>query len=238
MTTQSVQNFIKIHQSNIIKDFDIMRLILLGPPGAGKGTQALSIAKEFNIPHISTGNILRANIKQGTELGLKAKSIMDSGLLVPDNLVMEIVEDRLKQDDCKRGFLLDGFPRTIVQAESLDNILEKLNISLNFAISIQVDTSVLVERAVGRRICKECGATYHTIFNPSKGGDVCELCSGKLYQRPDDNEKTVSKRIEVYISETAPLIGYYQQQGILVTIDGHQSISKVFEGIAKLLRRN
>ncbi|MGV8145281.1 MAG: adenylate kinase [Alkaliphilus sp.] len=215
-----------------------MRLILLGPPGAGKGTQAVSIAKEFNIPHISTGDIFRLNIKQGTVLGLKAKSILDSGLLVPDELVVEIVEDRLKQEDCKNGFLLDGFPRTIIQAKELDNILKSSNISLDYAINIQVDKSILVERAVGRRICKECGATYHAIFNHPKEDDICDLCSGKLYQRPDDNKGTVAKRIEVYLNETAPLIDYYEGSGVLATIDGQKSIAMVFEEIIKLLRKN
>ncbi|PHS34281.1 MAG: adenylate kinase [Alkaliphilus sp.] len=215
-----------------------MRLILLGPPGAGKGTQAVSVAKEFSIPHISTGDIFRLNIKQGTQLGLKAKSILDSGLLVPDDLVVEIVEDRLKQEDCKNGFLLDGFPRTIVQAKSLDTILNNSNISLNFAINIQVDKSILVERAVGRRICKECGATYHVLFKPSKNPDSCELCGGELYQRPDDNEKTVSKRIEVYLRETAPLIEYYKSSGVLATIDGQKPIDMVLEEIFKLLRKD
>jgi len=215
-----------------------MRLILLGPPGAGKGTQAVSIAKELNIPHISTGDMLRLNIKQGTELGLKAKSILDSGLLVPDDLIVEIVEDRLKHEDCKNGFLLDGFPRTIVQAESLDNILKNSNISLDFAINIQVDKSVLLKRAVGRRICKKCGATYHVIFKPSKNLDSCELCGANLYQRPDDNEKTVSKRIEIYRRETAPLIEYYKSSGILASIDGQKSIDRVLEEIFKLLKKD
>ncbi len=214
-----------------------MRIILLGPPGAGKGTQAASIAEEFSIPHISTGDIFRYNIKEGTDLGKKAKSYMDQGLLVPDELVVAIVEDRLKQQDCHRGFLLDGFPRTVVQAEALDNVMEKMGVALNKVINIEVDKHVLVERAVGRRICKSCGATYHVKFNPSNTGDVCQKCGGNLYQRDDDNEATVTKRIDVYLNETMPLIEYYENRGKLAVIDGQQHIDKVYEDIVKVLRR-
>ncbi len=212
-----------------------MRLILLGPPGAGKGTQASAIVEKDNVPHISTGDIFRYNIKQGTELGKKAKSYMDKGLLVPDEVVVEIVEDRLKNDDCKDGFLLDGFPRTVVQAEALDKVLKNMHISLDKVINIEVDKGILVGRAVGRRICKECGATFHIENNPSAKGDICDKCGGKLYQRDDDNEQTVTKRIEVYLNDTAPLVEYYNRQDKLVTIDGNKEINKVFEDIVASL---
>lgn len=212
-----------------------MRLILLGPPGAGKGTQAAGIVEKYGIPHISTGDIFRKNIKEGTELGIKAKDYMDKGLLVPDELVVAIVEDRLQQDDCKKGFLLDGFPRTVNQAEALDRALEKMNQALDKVINVDVNKDSLVERAVGRRICKECGATYHVVFNPPKKDGVCDKCGGSLYQRADDNEETVSKRIEVYLEETQPLIDYYNNKNIIATIDGQQDIDKVFADIVAAL---
>ncbi len=212
-----------------------MRLILLGPPGAGKGTQAASIVEKYNVPHISTGDIFRKNIKEGTDLGKKAKEYMDKGLLVPDELVVAIVEDRLKEDDCKDGFLLDGFPRTVNQAEELDKVLENMDISLDKVINIKVDKELLVKRVVGRRICKECGATYHVDFNPPREEGKCDVCGGELYQRNDDKEETVSKRIEVYTNETAPLINYYNDKKILVDIDGQQDINKVFEDIVVAL---
>lgn len=212
-----------------------MRLILLGPPGAGKGTQAANIVNKYNLPHISTGDIFRANIKQGTELGKRAKEYMDKGELVPDSLVVELVEDRLSKDDTQVGFMLDGFPRTIYQAEALDEVLNNMGSSLNYVVNIVVDPSVLVERAVGRRICRDCGATYHIKFNPSKVEDVCDKCSGELYQRSDDNEETVTNRISVYTNETAPLVDYYEKSGKLVTIDGLQDIEKVFSDIEKAL---
>ena len=208
-----------------------MRLILLGPPGAGKGTQAVFIAGKYNIPHISTGDIFRDNIKQGTELGKKAKDYMDKGLLVPDELVVEIVEDRLKQGDCTNGFLLDGFPRTVMQAQTLDKVLKNIGVGLDKVINIEADKGVLVERAVGRRICKECGTTFHIKNNPSAKGDICDRCGGNLYQRDDDNEETVTRRIEVYLNETAPLIEYYSKQIKLVTVDGTEEIDKGFEEI-------
>ncbi|QUH19897.1 adenylate kinase [Alkaliphilus sp. B6464] len=212
-----------------------MRLILLGPPGAGKGTQAAAIVEKYNIPHISTGDIFRYNIKQGTELGKKAKGYMDQGLLVPDEVVVEIVEDRLKQEDCTGGFLLDGFPRTVVQAEALDKVLANMDGALDRVINIEVDKGILVERAVGRRICRECGATFHVKYNPSIKGENCDQCGGNLYQRDDDNEETVTKRIEVYLKETTPLIEYYNKQDKLVTIDGDRKISVVFEDIVTSL---
>lgn len=213
----------------------LMRLVLLGPPGAGKGTQAAGIVDRYHIPHISTGDIFRKNIKEGTELGVKAKEYMDKGLLVPDELVVAIVEDRLKASDCKDGFLLDGFPRTVKQAQALDDVLAKMDIALNKVINVSVDKDVLVGRAVGRRICKDCGATYHIEFNPPAKQDICDKCGGTLYQRADDNEATVSKRIEVYLNETQPLIDYYKGKDILVTINGQQEINKVFEDIVAAL---
>jgi len=212
-----------------------MRLILLGPPGAGKGTQAANIVEQYQLPHISTGDIFRANIKQGTDLGKRAKEFMDKGELVPDTLVVELVEDRLQKDDTKIGFMLDGFPRTLPQAEALDSVLANMGSTLNYVVNIVVDPSVLVERAVGRRICRDCGATYHIKFNPSKEENVCDKCSGELYQRSDDNEETVSNRIAVYTNETAPLVEYYTKAGKLVSIDGLQDIDKVFADIQKAL---
>lgn len=212
-----------------------MRLILLGPPGAGKGTQAEKIAKEFNIPHISTGDIFRANIKNETELGVKAKQYIDNGELVPDSVVVAIVEDRIKQDDTKNGFLLDGFPRTENQALALDEVLTESDISLDAVINIKVDSQVLVSRITGRRICKDCGATYHIEFNPPAEEGVCDLCGGELYQRSDDNEDTVQNRIDVYNKQTAPLIEYYSKQDLIKTIDGEQAIDKVFTDIVKKL---
>ncbi len=214
-----------------------MRLILLGPPGAGKGTQAANIVDKYKIPHISTGDIFRKNIKEGTELGKKAKEYIDGGQLVPDSLTIALVEDRLKQDDATDGFLLDGFPRNIAQAEALDTVLENMDQKLSSVINISVDPSILVERAVGRRICKNCGATYHIAFNPSKEEGVCDKCSGDLYQRSDDNEETVGSRIKVYSDETAPLIDYYTKQGVIINVDGQKDIKLVFEDIASALGR-
>ncbi|SHH55959.1 Adenylate kinase [Caloranaerobacter azorensis DSM 13643] len=212
-----------------------MRLILLGPPGAGKGTQASGIVKKYNIPHISTGDIFRKNIKEGTELGKKAKEYIDKGLLVPDDIVVAIVKDRLTESDCKDGFLLDGFPRTVAQADALETELKNLNMQLDKVINIEVDKEALIERAVGRRICKECGATYHIKFNPPKQEGICDICGGELYQRKDDTVETVTKRIEVYLEQTKPLIDYYKDKGILANIDGMQDIDKVFEDIVSAL---
>lgn len=212
-----------------------MRLILLGPPGAGKGTQAVSIVKKYNIPHISTGDIFRKNIKEGTVLGKKAKEYMDQGLLVPDELVVDLVKDRLSQEDCKNGFLLDGFPRTEFQADELDKVLTEMSIALNKVINIEVDPKVLEERAVGRRMCRSCGAAFHVKFNPSKKDGICDLCEGELYQRDDDTAATVEKRIQVYLSQTEPLIKYYTSKNIIANINGQQDIEKVFEDIIDCL---
>ena len=212
-----------------------MRLIRLGPPGAGKGTQASGIVDKYRVQQIDTGDIFRKNIKENTELGRKAKEYMDKGLLVPDELVVAIVEDRLKEADASEGFLLDGFPRTENQAQALDTALEKMDTKLDKVINIEVDKSILVGRAVGRRICKNCGATYHIEFNKPKQEGICDLCQGELFQRSDDTEETVSKRIEVYLNETQPLIDYYTKKDILVTIDGQQDINKVLEDIVSAL---
>ncbi len=212
-----------------------MRLVLLGPPGAGKGTQASAIIEKYSIPHISTGDILRSNIKKGTELGKKAKEYMDKGLLVPDDLVVSLVKDRLLEDDCKNGFLLDGFPRTVNQADALDEVLTNMNIKLDKVINIDVDRDELINRAVGRRICKNCGATYHIKFNPPKEEDKCDACGNCLFQRDDDKEETVAKRIEVYTKQTKPLIDYYEKKNIILNVDGNKSIEKVFEEIVKKL---
>lgn len=208
-----------------------VRLVLLGPPGAGKGTQAAGIVEKYNIPHISTGDIFRKNIKEGTKLGLEAKGYMDKGLLVPDELVVSIVKDRLLEDDCKSGFLLDGFPRTVAQADALNAELEEMSISLDRVINIDVPSAELIKRAVGRRICRQCGATYHVELNKPEKEGICDSCEGELYQRDDDKEETVSKRIEVYTDQTQPLIDYYKKKGILIDIDGLQSIEKVFSDI-------
>jgi len=212
-----------------------MRLILLGPPGAGKGTQAANISERYNIPHISTGDIFRANIKAGTPLGVKAKSYIDAGQLVPDTLVVEIVADRLTEEDAKNGFLLDGFPRTVNQAEELKSFLASKSISLNRVINIAVDPTVLIERAVGRRICKACGATYHVAFNAPKTEGVCDKCGGELYQRSDDVAETVKNRIEVYQNETSPLISFYRNESLIADIDGLQAIDLVSKAIVEAL---
>ena len=208
-----------------------MKLVILGPPGAGKGTQAEYIVERYNIPHISTGDIFRENIKNNTELGKEAKSYMDKGLLVPDDLVIALVEDRLNKDDAKEGFLLDGFPRTVAQAVSLDSILDKNDDKLTKVINISVDPEILIERAVGRRVCKTCGMTYHVKFNPPKEEGICDKDGTKLIQRDDDTEETVKTRISVYFDQTAPLIDYYRAQNLLIDIDGAKDIDKVFDDI-------
>ena len=211
-----------------------MKIIMLGAPGAGKGTQAELIAEKYNIPHISTGDIFRSNIKNGTELGKKAKSYMDQGLLVPDELTCDLVADRIVADDCANGFILDGFPRTIPQAHALDTVLAKMNTAMDFAINVDVPDEVIVSRMGGRRVCS-CGATYHVEFNPPKVSGICDVCGKELYIRDDDQPQTVQKRLDVYHENTQPLIDYYEKQGILKTVDGTQNMEKVFADITDLL---
>ena len=213
-----------------------MHILLMGPPGAGKGTQAANLVKEFSIPHISTGDMFRAAIKEGTELGKQAKACIDAGNLVPDEITIGIVKERLAQDDCKKGFILDGFPRTVKQAEALSNILVEIGLNLKSVLNINVPSADLVERAVGRRICRSCGATYHIKFSPSKKADVCDVCGGELYQRADDTEETMKNRLSVYEAQTKPLIDYYQNAGLYVEIDGRQAIDKVFADVVETLK--
>lgn len=208
----------------------------MGLPGAGKGTQAERIVEKYGIPHISTGDMFRAAIKDETELGLQAKSFMDKGELVPDEVTIGIVHERLGKPDCEKGFLLDGFPRTVAQAEALENILSDLSRRINFVINIDVDQEILMERLTGRRICKSCGATYHLVFNPPAKEGECDRCGGELYQRADDNEATVKNRLEVNIKQTKPLLDFYEQKGYLRNINGQQEIGKVFTDLDSLLR--
>lgn len=207
----------------------------MGLPGAGKGTQAEKIVQKYGIPHISTGDMFRAAIKDETELGLKAKSFMDKGELVPDEVTIGIVRERLSKDDCEKGFLLDGFPRTVAQADALEDILSDLNKKIDYVINIDVDQSILMERLTGRRICKECGATYHLVFNPPAKDGECDRCGGELYQRADDNEATVQNRLDVNIKQTKPLLNFYETKGYLRNIDGQQDINKVFSDLDALL---
>lgn len=215
-----------------------MNIILMGLPGAGKGTQAERIVSEFSIPHISTGDMFREAVKEQTDLGVKAKAYMDEGKLVPDEIVIGIVKERLGKDDCKNGFLLDGFPRTVAQAEALDVTLEELGRQLNHVISIDVSREQLLKRLTGRRICRDCGATYHIQFNPPAKEGVCDKCGGTLYQREDDNEKTVATRLDVNAEQQAPLSRYYEEKGLLRKINGERDIDAVFNDIEKLMRGN
>ena len=214
---------------------NMLRAVLLGPPGAGKGTQAAKVIGKYNVPHISTGDIFRANIKEGTELGKKAKGYMDEGKLVPDELVVDLVTDRLQKDDCKEGFLLDGFPRTIVQAEQLDKFLSDNGQKLDIVLNFKVRKDVLIERIAGRRVCKSCGASFHVVNVPPKKEGICDTCGGELFQRKDDNRETVENRINVYENETAPLIGYYEKQGVLANFDGEKTHNEVFEDVVKAI---
>ena len=212
-----------------------MRLILLGPPGAGKGTQATNIVKEYGITHISTGDIFRHNIKNQTELGKKVKAVLDNGKLVPDELTIDLVWDRLSKEDCKNGFLLDGFPRTINQAKALQEGLKERGLKLDKVINIDVDKNILVKRLSGRRVCKECGETYHIENKPTKKEGICDKCSSEVIQRADDNEITVLERIEVYEKQTFPLIDFYTDLGLILTVDGTLPIEDVFSQIKKSL---
>ena len=208
-----------------------MKVIMLGAPGAGKGTQAVRVAEAFSIPHISTGDIFRANIKGGTELGKKAKAYMDAGQLVPDELVCDLVADRIQQEDCVNGFVLDGFPRTIPQAEALDAALSKLGQAMDFAVNIDVPNEAIITRMSGRRACLSCGATYHIVYKAPKVADVCDTCGNGLVIREDDKPETVKNRLTVYHDQTQPLIDYYTNAGILVTVDGTKNMDEVFADI-------
>ena len=212
-----------------------MKIIMLGAPGAGKGTQAKKIAAKYEIPHISTGDIFRANIKNGTELGKKAKTYMDQGLLVPDELVVDLVVDRVNQDDCTKGYVLDGFPRTIPQAEALDAALEKMGQKIDYAIDVDVPDENIINRMSGRRACVDCGATYHIVYAPTKKENICDNCGGGLILRDYDKPETVKKRLDVYHEQTQPLIDYYTKAGALRTVDGTIDIDEVFAAIVKIL---
>ena len=213
----------------------MLRTILLGPPGAGKGTQAVKIVEKYGIPHISTGDIFRENIKKGTELGKKAQEYMNKGELVPDDLVIAIATARLLEDDCKSGFLLDGFPRTVYQAEKLDEFLEAHNSKIDKVVDISVGKEELMIRLTGRRVCKKCGASYHIVNIPPKKEGVCDICGGPLIQRDDDNAETAANRIEVYEEQTRPLVDYYKKEGNLVLIDGTTGLENVFADIVRAL---
>jgi adenylate kinase len=239
MVIKSSAGFMCIDEYTAIKIkqevFYRMKIIMLGAPGAGKGTQAKRIAQKYTIPHISTGDIFRANIKNGTELGKKAKEYMDQGLLVPDELTCDLVMDRIQQDDCKNGFVLDGFPRTIPQAEALDAALSKIGQKMDYAIDVDVPDENIVNRMGGRRACLSCGATYHVEFNPTKAEGVCDACGAQTVLRDDDKPETVQKRLTVYHDQTQPLIDYYKKQDILKSVDGTQPMEAVFDAIIAIL---
>lgn len=212
-----------------------MKIVMLGAPGAGKGTQAKRISEKYSIPHVSTGDILRANVKGDTELGKKAKVFMNQGLLVPDELVIDMLMDRIAQPDCENGYVLDGFPRTIPQAESLDAALAERGEKMDYAIDVNVPDENIVKRVGGRRACLACGATYHVEFNPTKVEGICDACGEKLILRDDDKPETVQKRLNVYHDQTQPLIDYYNKAGILKTVDGTMEMNHVFEAIVQIL---
>jgi len=216
-------------------EVEMLRTILLGAPGAGKGTQAAKIVEKYNIPHISTGDIFRDNIKRQTELGMRAQEYMNKGELVPDDLTCEIATTRLLEDDCKNGFLLDGFPRTVYQAEKLDEFLKAHGQNLDKVIDVEVDNEALIARLTGRRVCKNCGATFHVINIPPKEEGICDNCGNPLIQRDDDSEATARNRLSVYAEQTLPLIDFYKKQGVLVEIDGEGDPDKVFEAIAEAI---
>lgn len=213
-----------------------MIAILLGPSGAGKGTQAKAIVNKFNILHISTGEIFRRNIEEETEIGKKARKYLDDGVLVPDNLTVEIVKDRIIQDDCKDGFLLDGFPRTIEQANAFDKLLSDMGQKLDYVINLEIDLELLIERTAGRRVCKNCARSYHVVYNKPKREGICDECGGELYQRKDDVKENVIKRLDVYTKQTKPLIEYYTKRKVILNINGDQTIEKVREDIISGLR--
>ncbi len=208
-----------------------MRLVLLGAPGAGKGTQAKKLIEKYSIPQISTGDILRKAVADGTQLGKEAKSFMDKGELVPDSVVIGLVKERLSHDDCKNGYILDGFPRNTLQAETLDGVLSEMNASLDVALSVDVEKDILMKRLTGRRTCKACGQMFNVHFSAPQKEGVCDKCGGELYQRDDDQEETIKKRLDVYDSQTAPLIDYYSNKGILTRVDGIGDMDEIFNNI-------
>ena len=212
-----------------------MKIVLLGPPGAGKGTQAKSISNRYSIPHISTGDIFRKNISENTPLGIEAKKHIDKGQLVPDEVTINMVKDRLQQDDCKNGYLLDGFPRTVNQAEALQEFLLERNEDIDTALLIEVPTTFILERMTGRRVCPSCGASYHIKFNPPTIAGKCDVCGSDIIQRKDDTEETVSERLDVYERQTQPLIDFYKERNLLSIVDGTKAINEVFEGIRDIL---
>ena len=212
-----------------------MKIIMLGAPGAGKGTQAKKIAAKYQIPHVSTGDIFRANIKNGTELGMKAKSYMDAGGLVPDEITIGMLLDRIHEADCENGYVLDGFPRTIPQAESLTEALAGMDEKIDYAVNVDVPDENIISRMSGRRACLNCGATYHIVYNPPKQEGVCDVCGDKLVLRDDDRPETVQKRLSVYHDQTQPLIEYYEKAGVLKQVDGTQNMEAVFQDIVKIL---
>jgi adenylate kinase len=213
-----------------------MHIILMGPPGAGKGTQAALLATQQAIPHISTGDIFRANLQQGTPLGMEAKKYMDAGKYVPDELTNAIVKDRLAQPDCRKGFILDGFPRTVDQAGALALMLQDLGLKLDAVVNIQVPDELLVERAEGRRVCKACGATYHVKFNPPQAAGLCDKCGGELYQRSDDHAEKVAVRLQEYHGKTAPVLAFYMEKGLVKAVDGNQSMETVTAAILEAVK--
>ncbi len=216
----------------------MMNIILLGPPGAGKGTQADVLTKKLFLPHISTGDMFRSAIGAGTPLGMEAKEYMDQGLLVPDDITIGIIKDRISQPDCREGFLLDGFPRTIAQADALEALLQEVGKGIDAVLNIQVPLENLITRLTGRRMCRNCGNIYHLLYNPPSAEGVCDHCGGGLYQRSDDQEAAVVKRLQVYEEQTAPLITYYREKGLLHDIDGDQPIKDVMVQLGKVLGQN
>ena len=214
-----------------------MKIVLLGPPGAGKGTQAKSISNRYSIPHISTGDIFRKNISEETPLGIQAKQYIDNGQLVPDEVTINMVKDRLTWEDCKNGYLLDGFPRTVAQAEALETFLDSRDENIDTALLIDVPMEFILERMTGRRICGSCGASYHVKFNPTKGEGICDVCGSEVVQRKDDREDTVRERLDVYERQTQPLIDFYKEKNLLSTVDGTKAINEVFNDICELFGR-
>ncbi len=214
-----------------------MRLVFLGAPGAGKGTQAKRLVEKYGIPQISTGDLLRAAVAAGTPLGKEAKSYMDRGELVPDSVVLGMVKERLSQDDCKKGFILDGFPRNVTQAEALDKMLAEMSMPLDLALNLDVPFEDLMKRLTGRRTCKACGQMYNVYYNPPKAEGKCDKCGGELFQRDDDKEETIRKRLEVYKAQTEPLIDYYSKKGILKSVEGTGSIDEIFNNICAILEK-